>query len=44
MSDVKLVKEITKKEFKQNDFLFKLLSSFREKANAPSRNKKNNRK
>tara|TARA_Y100000816_G_C25724821_1_gene382008 strand:+ start:56 stop:520 length:465 start_codon:yes stop_codon:yes gene_type:complete len=44
MNDVKFVKEITKKEFKQNDFLFKLLSSFREKANAPSRNKKNNRK
>ena len=43
MNDVKFVKEITKKEFKQNDFLFKLLSSFREKANAPSRNKKNNR-
>ena len=44
MNDVKFVKEITNKEFKQNDFLFKLFSSFREKANASTRNKKNRKK
>ena len=44
MNDVKFVKEITKKEFKQNDFLFKLFSSFREKANAPTRNRGKNKK
>ena len=44
MNDVKFVKEITNKEFKQNDFLFKLFSSFREKANASTRNREKNRK
>ena len=44
MNDVKFVKEITNKEFKQNDFLFKLFSSFREKANAPTRNRGKNKK
>ena len=39
MNDLKFSKEITEKEFKQNDFLFKIFSSVREKANAPTRNK-----
>jgi len=39
MNDVKFVKDITEKEFKQNDILFKIFSSIREKANAPARNR-----
>ena len=39
MNDIKFSKEITEKEFKQNDFLFKIFSSVREKANAPTRNR-----
>ena len=39
MNDIKYVKNITEKEFKQNDILFKIFSSIREKANAPSRNR-----
>ena len=39
MNDVRYVKSITEKEFKQNDLLFKILSSIREKANAPARNR-----
>ena len=39
MNDLKFSKEITEKEFKQNDFLFKIFSSVREKANAPTRNR-----
>ncbi len=39
MNDIKFSKDITEKEFKQNDFLFKIFSSVREKANAPTRNK-----
>ena len=43
MNDVKYVKNITEKEFKQNDVLFKIFSSLREKANAPSRNRAKNK-
>ena len=39
MNDVKYVKNITEKEFKQNDMLFKILSSLREKANSPVKNR-----
>ena len=39
MNDIKFSKDITEKEFKQNDMLFKIFSSIREKANAPARNK-----
>ena len=39
MNDVKYVKYITEKEYKQNNVLYKILSSLREKANAPSRNR-----
>ena len=43
MNDVNYVKYITEKEFKQNDMLFKIFSSIREKANAPSRNRAKNK-
>tara|TARA_B100000965_G_scaffold367855_1_gene354109 strand:+ start:353 stop:814 length:462 start_codon:yes stop_codon:yes gene_type:complete len=43
MNDVKYVKDITEKEFKQNDMLFKIFSSLREKANAPTRNRSKNK-
>jgi outer membrane protein assembly factor BamE (lipoprotein component of BamABCDE complex) len=43
MNDVNYVKNITEKEFKQNDVLFKIFSSLREKANAPSRNRSKNK-
>ena len=43
MNDIKYVKNITEKEFKQNDILFKVFSSLREKANAPARNRGKNR-
>ena len=39
MNDIKFSKDITEKEFKQNDLLFKVFSSLREKANAPARNR-----
>tara|TARA_B100001250_G_C19322408_1_gene581040 strand:+ start:96 stop:497 length:402 start_codon:yes stop_codon:yes gene_type:complete len=42
MNDVKFSKDITEKEFKQNDLLFKVFSSIREKANAPTRNRSKN--
>jgi len=43
MNDVNYVKNITEKEFKQNDLLFKIFSSIREKANAPTRNRSKNK-
>jgi len=43
MNDIKYTKDITEKEFKQNDLLFKMLSSLREKANAPTRNRSKNK-
>ena len=39
MNDVKYVIYLTEKEYKQNNVLYKILSSLREKANAPSRNR-----
>ena len=39
MNDIKYVKAITEKEFKQNNILFNILSSLREKANAPAKNR-----
>jgi len=44
MNDVKYVKNVTEKEFKQNDVIFKIFSSLREKANAPARNRSKNKK
>ena len=43
MNDIKYVKNITEKEFKQNDIMFKVFSSLREKANAPARNRGKNK-
>ena len=43
MNDIKFSKDITEKEFKQNDLLFKVFSSLREKANAPTRNRSKNK-
>ena len=43
MNDVKYVKYITEKEFQQNNVLYKVFSSIREKANAPSRNRAKNK-
>ena len=42
MNDINYTKDITEKEFKQNDLLFKIFSSIREKANAPTRNRSKN--
>ena len=39
MNDIKFVKAITEKDFKQNNILFNILSSLREKANAPTKNR-----
>ena len=39
MNDVKYVKKITEKEFSQNTVMTGLLSSLREKINAPARNR-----
>ena len=36
MNDIEYVKAITEKDFKQNNILFNILSSLREKANAPT--------
>ena len=41
MNDIKFSKDITEKEFKQNDMLYKIFSSLREKINAPVRNRQN---
>ena len=43
MNDVKYVKNITEKQFKQNDMLYKILSSIREKANSPIKNRGKNK-
>ena len=39
MNDVKYLNSITEKEFKNNNFMFTLLTSLREKINAPARNR-----
>tara|TARA_B100000700_G_scaffold266436_1_gene305528 strand:+ start:278 stop:742 length:465 start_codon:yes stop_codon:yes gene_type:complete len=43
MNDVKFVKSITNKEFKKNSFVYEILTSLREKINAPARNRSKNR-
>jgi len=40
MNDVKYVKSITSKEFENNNFLYDLFTSLREKINSPSKKKK----
>jgi len=39
MNNIKYVKEITKKDYKQNNTIYKILSSLREKANSGVRNR-----
>ena len=42
MNDIKYVQNITKKEFKQNNFIYNIFTSIREKINAPARNRRKN--
>ena len=39
MNDIRYVKNTTTKDFKQDNFVYNLLSSLREKINAPARNR-----
>ena len=39
MNDFKYLDNTTQKDFKNNNFMFNLLSSLREKINAPARNR-----
>ncbi len=39
MNDVKYLETLTEKDFKKNNFMFSLLTSLREKINAPARNR-----
>ncbi len=39
MNDVKYIEAITEKDFKNNNFMFTVLTSLREKINAPARNR-----
>jgi hypothetical protein len=39
MNDVKYVKKITQKEFDQDNTIYNIFSSLREKINAPARNR-----
>ena len=43
MNEIKYVKSLTQKEFKQNNFLYNIFTSFREKMNAPARNRSKNK-
>ncbi len=43
MNDIKFSKDITEKKYKQNNTLFKILSSLREKANASVKNRSKNK-
>tara|TARA_Y100000768_G_C23552958_1_gene484559 strand:+ start:44 stop:505 length:462 start_codon:yes stop_codon:yes gene_type:complete len=43
MNDIKLVKEVTEKDFKKNDAMYKIFSSVREKINAPSKKRVKNK-
>jgi len=42
MNDVKYVKSITEKEFQQGNFMYGVLTSLREKINAPARRRSKN--
>ena len=41
MNELKYVKKITTKEFEQDNTIYNIFSSLREKVNAPARNRKN---
>ena len=43
MNDINYVKNTTEKNFEQNDILYKIFSSLREKADAPARNRRKNK-
>ena len=43
MNEIEYVKSLTHKEFKQNNFLYNIFTSFREKMNAPARNRSKNK-
>ena len=43
MNKIKYLKSLTQKEFKQNNFLYDVFSSLREKINAPVRNRSKNK-
>ena len=43
MNDIEFAKNITEKDYKQNSVLFKIFSSLREKANAPTKNRSKNK-
>ena len=43
MNEIKYVKSLTHKEFKQNNFLYNIFTSVREKINAPARNRSKNK-
>ena len=40
MNDIKIAKNKTQKKYKQNNLIYNVFSSFREKINAPTRNRK----
>ena len=40
MNQLKFAKKVTQKKFKQDNFIYNVFSSFREKINAPARNRK----
>jgi len=42
MNDLTYVTDVTEKEFKQDNFLYNVFSSLREKINAPTRNRRKN--
>ncbi len=43
MNEIKYLESLTNKEFKQNNFLYNILTSFRERINAPARNRSKNK-
>jgi outer membrane protein assembly factor BamE (lipoprotein component of BamABCDE complex) len=43
MNEIKYTKTLTQKEYKKNKFLYNIFSSFREKVNAPVRNRSKNK-
>ena len=40
MNDLKIAEEVTKKKFSQDNFVYNILSTLREKINAPTRRQK----
>ena len=43
MNEIKYVKSLTQKEFKQNNLMYNFFSSFRERMNAPAKNRTKNK-